>query len=165
MAPAGPPSSPAKQGLASWAVHRLGQRAQAGAPPVPIPQGQPARRKAESVWPLLSVPAFFLRRSDTVGNVPPETATERSILEIASRSRQSQRQQHVSQPARYGEVERTRQVRAHTETAYIETRAGARMWRDAVLELRCSTAAAGAPAVPLSPGQPARRGGGCRATS
>ena len=38
---------------------------------------------------------FIPARSDTVGNVTPETATERSILVIASRTRQSQRQQSV----------------------------------------------------------------------
>ena len=43
-------------------------------------------------------PSLFLRRSGTVGNITPETATEQIILEIAtgsSRNRQSQLQHYV----------------------------------------------------------------------
>ena len=34
----------------------------AGALPVPLLQGQPARRKAVNVWPLLSMPVFFFAK-------------------------------------------------------------------------------------------------------
>ena len=36
-----------------------------------------------SAGPLHSMPGLYLLRSDTVGHVTPETATEQSILEIA----------------------------------------------------------------------------------
>ena len=114
--------------------HQLGQRAAVtvGAHPVPLPPGhwQPAHWKAMNVGPLLAMPSFLVRRSGTVGNIISKTATEQSILEIASRTRQNQRQQpsfqceasellrwaapvplsppHPSQPVREGEVERTR---------------------------------------------------------
>ena len=79
---------------------QLGQRAEVGAPTVPLPPGQlvpAARRKAIGVGQLLSMPGFqvFLQRSGTVDNILSETATDQSILEIASRTRESQRQQHV----------------------------------------------------------------------
>ena len=55
----------------------------AGAPPVPLPPGQPARRKA--VRGALSGhffssddACFFLRRSGTDGNRTSDTATEQS---------------------------------------------------------------------------------------
>ena len=62
---------------------------------------QLARRKAEGVGPLLSMPGFFFfpARSGTVCNITPETATEQSILEIASRSSKSQPQQQSFQPS------------------------------------------------------------------
>ena len=42
---------------------------------------------------------FILRGSGTVCNIRPETATEQSILEIASRSSESQQQQQSFQPS------------------------------------------------------------------
>ena len=124
-----------------------------GAPAVPLPPGQPA--PAESgrcrVTSFRACFLFFLRRSDSVGNTKPETAAEQSILEIASRTRQSQRQQHVlpakpppeqlsrraapvplsppppGLPARDGEVGGTCRVGARSETTYKQTRASARM--------------------------------------
>ena len=92
----------AKKARWSSSVAPAGPRAEAGAPPGPLPPGQPARRKAVSAGPLLSMPGFFLlrtcvcvRRLGTVGNITPETATEQGILEIASSASESQRQQHV----------------------------------------------------------------------
>ena len=57
------------------------QLSQLGDPPMPLPPGQLARLKAVSVEPLLSVSGLFLRVSDTVSQIAPETATEQSILE------------------------------------------------------------------------------------
>ena len=49
----------AKKARWSSSVAPAGPRAEAGAPPGPLPPGQPARRKAVSAGPLLSVPGFF----------------------------------------------------------------------------------------------------------
>ena len=82
-------------------VQQLWQSAAAaGAPPLPLPQGRQARRKAEGVGPLFSMPVVFCpARSGTVSNITSEAATEQSILEVASRSSQSQQQQQSFQPS------------------------------------------------------------------
>ena len=68
----------------------------AAAPPVPLPPGQPAGRNAWVSSHFFScLVAFLLRslRSETVGNITSGTATEQSILEIASMSSLSESQQ------------------------------------------------------------------------
>ena len=51
-----------------WVASKTGKRrsaAAADAPPVPLPPGQPARRKAEGVGPLLSMPDFSFCEGQT----------------------------------------------------------------------------------------------------
>ena len=100
--------------------------------------GPAGRSKAVGVGPLLSMPGFLSAKVSLVGHscITPETATEQSILEISSRTRRSQQQQHV--------------------LTYKPTRARTQMYRDAVQQRRRSSAAAGAVPVSFPPGQPAR---------
>ena len=56
-----------------------------GTPPIPLLQGQLAQLREGSVLPLL----FVLLRSDTVGYVAQETATEQNILKISISAVQS----------------------------------------------------------------------------
>ena len=129
--------------------HQLGLSAELGTPPVPFPPGTAAgpaeagpeesggcRATSFHAW-------FLLRRSGTVGNTTPETATEQSILEVASRIRQSKRQQHFlpskptpeqllrraapvplspKNPQPVGQSRRGRRVGAHSDHIYTDTR-------------------------------------------
>ena len=138
-----------------------------GAPPVPLPPGKLARRGAEGV-----------------GNIKLVTATEQSIVRIASRSSKSQPQQqsfqqglHPSscqggvieiaaqvplsphppgQPARDGEVGGSRRVGARSETKCIQIQTSTYI-PAAVQQRWLSAAAEGAPSVPLPQGKLARR--------
>ena len=70
---------------------------------MPLPPGKLALQNVEGVGPLLSMPLsfpfFYPAQSGTVGNITPKTATEQSVLEIASRSSKSQQQQQSFQPS------------------------------------------------------------------
>ena len=123
---------------------------------------------------------FFLQRSGTVTNI---TATEQSILEISSGTRQSQRQQQSfqsslyqssfqglwhrsplsppppSQQAKDCEVERRRRVRLHSKTTYTQALRHAQARQCIVMQssnrgVPLQLSVLLLPAVQLPPGQP-----------
>ena len=72
---------------------RSSSRCSSCAAPGGVPPGRQARRKAEGVGPLLSMPIFFPASSGTVGNIRPKAATEQNIPKVTSIYSQSQPQQ------------------------------------------------------------------------